>query len=81
VKGTWREGSLAGDSEGYLEKGSREGRLFSCGLRLENLEEGSSTEEFESWMKGLWGWGISLFLKRLRGAGLVEGSFTGKSKR
>jgi len=27
---------------------------------LENLEEGSSTGDFESWMKGLWGWGIAL---------------------
>jgi len=27
---------------------------------LENLEEGLSTGDFESWMKGLWGWGIAL---------------------
>jgi hypothetical protein len=27
---------------------------------LGNLEEGSSTRDFESWMKGLWGWGIPL---------------------
>ena len=27
---------------------------------MENLEEGSSTGDFESWMKGLWGWGIAL---------------------
>jgi len=27
---------------------------------LGNLEEGSSTGDFESWMKGLWGWGIAL---------------------
>jgi hypothetical protein len=27
---------------------------------LGNLEEGSSTRDFESWMKGLWGWGIAL---------------------
>jgi hypothetical protein len=25
-----------------------------------NLEEGSSSGDFESWMKGLWGWGIVL---------------------
>jgi tetrahydromethanopterin S-methyltransferase subunit A len=25
-----------------------------------NPEEGSSTGDFEKWMKGLWGWGISL---------------------
>jgi hypothetical protein len=27
---------------------------------LGNLEEGPSTEDFESWMKGLWGCGIVL---------------------
>jgi len=27
---------------------------------LGNLEEGSHTGDFESWMKGVWGWGISL---------------------
>jgi len=26
---------------------------------LGNLEEGLSTGDYESWMKGLWGWGIS----------------------
>jgi hypothetical protein len=35
---------------------------------LGNLEEGSSTVDFESWMKGLWGWGIEL------SRGSVEGS-------
>jgi hypothetical protein len=28
VKGTWREGSLAGDPEGYVKKGSGDGHLF-----------------------------------------------------
>jgi len=27
---------------------------------LGNLEEGSSTGDFETWLKGLWGWGIAL---------------------
>ena len=27
---------------------------------LGNLEDGLSTGDFESWMKGLWGWGIAL---------------------
>jgi hypothetical protein len=36
------------------------GHLFSYGLRLGNLEEGSSTGDFESWTKVFWGWGISL---------------------
>jgi len=48
---------------------------------LGNLEEGSSTGDFESWMKGLWGWGISLSLKRLCGGGLGKGSFNGEPER
>jgi len=35
---------------------------------VRNLEEGSSTGEFESWMKGLWGWGISLSRGSVKGA-------------
>jgi hypothetical protein len=33
---------------------------LSIGPHLGNLEEGSSTGDFEIWMKGLWGWNISL---------------------
>ena len=48
---------------------------------MENLEEGSSTGDFESWMKGLWG-GASLSLKRLRGGGLGGGlRYWGTQKR
>jgi len=35
---------------------------------LENLEEGLSTGDFESWMKGLWGWGIALSRGSMEGA-------------
>jgi len=35
---------------------------------LENLEEGSYTGDFESWMKGLWGWGIAVSRGSLQGA-------------
>jgi hypothetical protein len=35
---------------------------------LGNLEEGSSTMDFESWMKGLWGWGIVLSRGSVEGA-------------
>jgi len=35
---------------------------------LGNLEEGSSTGDFEIWMKGLWGWGISLSRGSMEGA-------------
>jgi len=50
VKGTWREGSLAGDPEGYVEKALEMGISFHRGLVLGNLEEGSSTGDFERWM-------------------------------
>jgi len=60
VKGTWREGFLSGDLEGYLEKALETGISLHRGSDLGNLEEGSSTGDFESWMKGLWGWGIAL---------------------
>jgi hypothetical protein len=35
---------------------------------LGNLEEGSSTGDFERWMKELWGWGISLSRGSVEGA-------------
>ena len=41
-------------------KGSGDGHLFSQGPRLGNLEEDSSTGDFDCWMKGLCGWDISL---------------------
>jgi hypothetical protein len=34
--------------------------LFIGAPLLGNLEEGPSTGDFESWMKGLWEWGIAL---------------------
>jgi hypothetical protein len=46
VKGTWREGSLAGVPEGYLEKALETGTSFNRGPILGNLEEGSSTRDF-----------------------------------
>jgi hypothetical protein len=47
---------------------------------LGNLEEGSSFEDFESWMKGLWGWGIALTKGFVKGAS-ERVPFTGKHKR
>jgi hypothetical protein len=52
VKGTWREGSLAGDPERYVEKGLETGISLYRGPVLGNLEEGSSTRDFKMWMKG-----------------------------
>jgi hypothetical protein len=52
VKGTWREGSLAGDPEGYVEKALETGISVHSGPILGNLEEDSSTRDFKRWMKG-----------------------------
>jgi hypothetical protein len=35
---------------------------------MKNLEEGSSTRDFESWMKGLWEWGSVLSRGSMEGA-------------
>jgi hypothetical protein len=32
------------------------------------MEEGSSTRDFESWMKGLWGWGVAVSRGSVEGA-------------
>ena len=63
MKGTWREGYLAGDPGGYVEKALEMGISFQ-GAQLENLEEGSPTRDFERWMKGALGMDC-LSLKRL----------------
>jgi hypothetical protein len=52
VKGTWREGSFAGDPEGRVEKAMETGNSSHRGPNLGNLGEGSSTGNFERWMKG-----------------------------
>jgi hypothetical protein len=71
VTGTWREGSLAGDPEGYVKKALEMGISFHRGSIWGNLEEGLSTRDFERWMKGVLGVErLSLSLKRLRGGGL-----------
>jgi len=53
VKGTWREGSLAGNSGGWVRLWSW--ASLSIGAPLWNLEGGSSTGDFERWMKGTLG--------------------------
>jgi len=52
VKGTWREGSLVGGPEGYVEKALKTSISFHKSPVLGNLEEGSSTGDFERRMKG-----------------------------
>ena len=46
MKGTWREGSLAGDRAVYVQKDMETGISLHRGLVLGNLEEGSSTRDF-----------------------------------
>ena len=73
MKGTWWEGSLAGDPEGYVEKSLETGISSHRGPTLGNLGEGSSTGDFKRWMKGAQ-WmkclSLPLSLKRLCGGGL-----------
>jgi hypothetical protein len=52
VKGTWREGSPAGDPDKYVEKALETGISLHRGPALGNLQEGSSTRDLKVWMKG-----------------------------
>ena len=54
MKGTWREGSLAGDPDGYVEKALGTGISFHRGPALGNLGQGSSTGDSKRWMEGAW---------------------------
>jgi hypothetical protein len=70
VKGTWREGSLAGDPERYVEKALEMGISLHRGRVLGNLEEGSSTRDFKMWAeRGLWEQGIPLYGSSFRKPG------------
>jgi hypothetical protein len=76
VKETWREGSLAEDPEEYVKNTLKTGISFQRGPVWGKLEKGSSTGDFERWMKGALGM-ESLSLKRLGGGVLGGSSFTG----
>ena len=58
VKGTWREGFLAGDPEGYVGNSLETGISFRRGPILGNLEEGSSSGDFGRRMKRALGMGL-----------------------
>ena len=58
VKGTCREGFLAGDPEGYVGKALETGISFHRGPVLGNLEEDSSSGDFGRRMKGALGMGL-----------------------
>jgi hypothetical protein len=47
VKGTWRQGSLAGDSEGYVEKALETDISSHRVPALGKLVEGSSSGDFQ----------------------------------
>ena len=51
VKGTWREGSLAGNPEGYVGKALEMG-ISLCGGSVGQPGVGSSTGDFVIWLKG-----------------------------
>jgi hypothetical protein len=60
--------------EGNLDGGLWRQASISIGAPLGNLKGGSSTGDFECWMKGDLGkWGISLSLKRLSAESLEGG--------
>jgi hypothetical protein len=58
-KGAWREGSLAGDPEGYLEKALETGISFHRGS-IWGTWRARLPGTTESWVKGLWGLRASL---------------------
>jgi len=61
VKGTCREGSLAGDPEGYLEKALERGTSFHRGSVWGTWRRDRLPVTLR---KGLWRWGISLSLSK-----------------
>jgi hypothetical protein len=65
VKGTRREGSLAGGPERHVERALETGISFHRGSVLGNLEEGSSTGDFKMWAEGGSGNGASLSMGAL----------------
>jgi hypothetical protein len=73
VKGTWREGSLAGDPEGYVEKALETAIFFHRGPVWRTWRRACLSGAFERWMKGALKM-ESLSLKRLCGGGLRGGA-------
>ena len=69
VKGTWREDSLAGDPEGYIEKTLKTGITFHRGPIWGTWRRSRLPGTFERWIKGAMGMEL-LSLNRLRGGDL-----------
>ena len=72
VKGTWREGSLAGDPEGYVEKALETGISFRSGPVWGNWRRARLRGTLREGWRGLWGWDFSLW------RGSVEGALGGE---
>ena len=83
MKGTWRDGFLAGDPEVYAEKALETGISFHRGPALGNLEEGSSSGDFGRRMKGALGMGLLSLSDEAPWRGPLgrRGSFTGNPGR
>jgi len=60
VKGTWREGSLAGDPEGYVGKALERGISFHRGPIWGTRRRVPLPGTLRAGWKGLWRWSISL---------------------
>jgi len=60
VKGTWREGFLAGGPEGYVEKALETGNSFHRGLVWGTWRRARLPGTLREGCRGLWGWSISL---------------------
>jgi hypothetical protein len=80
VKGTWREGSLSGDPEGFLEKDLETGISLYRDSAFGGPGEGLVYWGLSELDEGALGMGYRS-LKRIRGGGLGEGSFTGEPER
>ena len=76
VKRTWRESSLAGDPEGYVEKALETGISFHRGPVWRTWRRARLLGTFRDGWKGLWGWSISLWKCSVEGT-LGGSSFNG----
>jgi hypothetical protein len=74
VKGTWREGFLSGDPEGYSEKALETGTSLYSGSPSGEPGEGLVYRGLRELDEGTLGM-ENRSLKRLHGRGLGEGSF------
>ena len=77
VKGTWREGSLAGNPEGYVRKALGTGISFHKGPVWETWRRNRLPWTLREGWRGLCGWGFSLWRGSVEGVLRGGSSFTG----